>query len=541
MLTTLSAGGSGAAAEQRHASGTSAASAALLKDLPLLRDAPAPKREALFKQKLALCTVTDFNWDDPESDRRGKEIKRATLLELVDFLDTPTGQKMFTEAVYGDCITMVSANIFRALAPSGGGGSGSGSGGEEVTGVSGGEGEDDEVYLEPSWPHLQLVYEFLLRFVVSGEVKVKAAKKWVSNAFCTRLIDMFDSEDPRERDYLKVSSNNVTTTDAVGCGRSFFRSLLPAAPLLQTILHRIYGKFMTQRSLIRKAIANVFYTFVLETERHNGISELLEILGSIINGFALPLKPEHVVFLEKALIPLHRPRSVNTYFQPLCYCVIQYIEKDPTTVVRVVEGLVRRWPWSSSAKQMLLINELEELLELAGPEAVQPAMHALFATLAKCVGSTHFQVAERALFLWNNEQLISTGVLSKAHTSLVLPLLFAPLHRNATGHWNSTVETLSVNVLKHYQDADPELYVRCEESLQSDEAARVAAAESRQAAWAALEEATRKAAPAAPAAAAAVAAATSVSTAASSSSSSADASAAASAANGAAPAAATSY
>jgi hypothetical protein len=50
------------------------------------------------------------------------------------------------------------------------------------------------------------------------------------------------------------------------------------------------GKFMSLRSFIRKAIGNVFFKFVYETERHNGIGELLEILGSIINGFALPLK-----------------------------------------------------------------------------------------------------------------------------------------------------------------------------------------------------------------------------------------------------------
>lgn len=48
------------------------------------------------------------------------------------------------------------------------------------------------------------------------------------------------AQDPRERDYLK------------------------------TILHRIYGKFMSHRSFIRKAISNVFYRFVYETERHNG-------------------------------------------------------------------------------------------------------------------------------------------------------------------------------------------------------------------------------------------------------------------------------
>lgn len=46
---------------------------------------------------------------------------------------------------------------------------------------------------------------------------------------------------------------------------------------------------------MRKAINNVFYRFIFETEHHNGIAELLEILGSIINGFALPLKEEHKV------------------------------------------------------------------------------------------------------------------------------------------------------------------------------------------------------------------------------------------------------
>lgn len=52
---------------------------------------------------------------------------------------------------------------------------------------------------------------------------------------------------------------------------------------------------MVHRPFIRKAINNVFYRFIFETERHNGIAELLEILGSIINGFALPLKEEHKV------------------------------------------------------------------------------------------------------------------------------------------------------------------------------------------------------------------------------------------------------
>ena len=62
------------------------------------------------------------------------------------------------------------------------------------------------------------------------------------------------------------------------------------------------GKFMSHRSFIRKAIGNSFARFVFEHERHNGIGEMLEILGSIINGFALPLKP-----VGRGVVALARP------------------------------------------------------------------------------------------------------------------------------------------------------------------------------------------------------------------------------------------
>jgi serine/threonine-protein phosphatase 2A regulatory subunit B' len=73
---------------------------------------------------------------------------------------------------------------------------------------------------------------------------------------------------------------------------------------------------------------NIFFQFIYETERHNGIAELLEILGSIINGFALPLKGEHKTFLSKVLIPLHKVKSLSLYHPQLAYCVVQFLEKD---------------------------------------------------------------------------------------------------------------------------------------------------------------------------------------------------------------------
>ena len=44
-------------------------------------------------------------------------------------------------------------------------------------------------------------------------------------------------------------------------------------------------------------IVSFLMLYIVEC-RHNGIGELLEILGSIINGFAIPLKKEHLQVLQ---------------------------------------------------------------------------------------------------------------------------------------------------------------------------------------------------------------------------------------------------
>ena len=62
---------------------------------------------------------------------------------------------------------------------------------------------------------------------------------------------------------------------------------------------------------------------------------------SIINGFALPLKEEHKVFLLKVLLPLHKAKSLSVYHPQLAYCVVQFLEKDPSLTEPVgVRGLV---------------------------------------------------------------------------------------------------------------------------------------------------------------------------------------------------------
>ena len=318
--------------------------------LPSFRDVPSSEKQNLLIKKLNMCCVV-FDFGNPSINLKEKDVKRQTLLELVDYISSVNSK--FNEVVMQEITKMVAVNLFRTFSsPS-----------HESKALEMYDLEEEEPTMEPAWPHVQIVYEVLLRFVASSETDAKLAKRYIDHSFVLRLLDLFDSEDQRERDYLK------------------------------TILHRIYGKFMVHRPFIRKAINNIFYRFIFETEKHNGIAELLEILGSIINGFALPLKEEHKLFLVRALIPLHKPKCVSMYHQQLSYCITQFVEKDVKLADTVIRGLLKYWPVTNSSKEVMFLAELEEILDATQAAEFQRCMVPLFHQIARCLNSFHFQVS----------------------------------------------------------------------------------------------------------------------------------------------------
>ena len=136
--------------------------------------------------------------------------------------------------------------------------------------------------------------------VLSQQIDANVRKHYITTTFVTHLVMLFDSIDARERECLK------------------------------TVTHRIYGKLTNRRAAIRRAINYAFFQFLYETHLHHGVSELLEILASIINGFTVPIRPEHKVSLERSLIPLHKMRQYEDYNVHLAYCMTLYVTKDPT-------------------------------------------------------------------------------------------------------------------------------------------------------------------------------------------------------------------
>ncbi|KAI8029414.1 Serine/threonine protein phosphatase 2A 57 kDa regulatory subunit B' alpha isoform [Camellia lanceoleosa] len=261
--------------------------------LPMLKDSPPQDRHVLFLRKLQICCFS-FDFSDTLKSVREKEIKRQTILELIDLVQSGTCK--LNETLQEELIRMISVNIFRCLPPAS----------HENSGTEAGDPEEDDVYLEPSWIHLQLIYELLFSYVVSNETDTKVAMRYIDHSFVLKLLDLFDSR-------------------------------------------------IREANLLKKIIS--WQILLL------GVIEVLAV--------------------------------------------------------------------TNCGKEVLFLGELEEVLEATQPPEFQRCMVPLFRQIGRCLNSSHFQVAERALFLWNNEHVVSLIVQNR---QVILPLIYEALEKNMRGH-----------------------------------------------------------------------------------------------------------
>ncbi|CAK8685527.1 unnamed protein product [Clavelina lepadiformis] len=310
--------------------------------LPLIANSKSTAKLELFAKKLRFCCYK-FNFSDQNVDFQEKELKRIYLNECIDFMEESRG--ILIEPIYAMSFAMIAHNIFRTLPPR-----------DKDFDPE----EDDPIY-EPAWPHLKFVYAFFFRVLESPDFQPSVAKKFLDRNFVSHLIDMFCTDDVNELENLKIA------------------------------LHCIYGKFLGLRAYIRREISNKFMELVYEDLYYPGAAEVLEVLGSVINGYTCPLKQEHIRFLFQVLMPLHSSPVLQRFQAHLVYCVVQYLEKDPYLTEEVIKRFLKRWPKNTSAKELMFLGELEELIDVMPPSEYVKVQKPIFARIARCVNSEHFQ------------------------------------------------------------------------------------------------------------------------------------------------------
>ena len=131
-------------------------------------EVPPAKRQELFLQKLEQCNVI-FDFNDASADMKPKEIKRVALNELLEYVSN--NRSVITEPMYPKVVEMFAKNLFRPIPP-------------PVNPIGDAfDPEEDEPVLEVAWPHIQVVYEFFLRFIESQDFNTNIAKQFIDHHF----------------------------------------------------------------------------------------------------------------------------------------------------------------------------------------------------------------------------------------------------------------------------------------------------------------------------------------------------------------------
>uniref|UniRef100_A0ACD5XZL4 Uncharacterized protein n=1 Tax=Avena sativa TaxID=4498 RepID=A0ACD5XZL4_AVESA len=428
---------------------------------------PEPEAESLIDKIASCCRVFTFAAAEDCADER--DLKRARLAEILAAVrSSGKGQPpglVLDHRVMAALVKMLAANLFRAMPPP------PPSACPLASEFGAADAAEEQLQagassLLPSWPHLGLAYDVLLAAVAAADAK--SLRAHVDRRFLTSLLALFASEDPRERDRLKAA------------------------------YHALYSKLTPERAFMRRSMANALLRFTDEATSSSsssssspsgGVGEVLEICGSIINGFAVPLKEEHRGFLLRVLLPLHRTRWLHAYHRQLVYCVLQFLHKEPGLAGAVVQGVLRRWPVTNCQKEVLLIDELEEVVDALDQRHFDALALPVCNRIARCATSSCSQVAERALYVWNNERFLEMASSGEGTMERILPAFVASIEANLEQHWSKCVQQVTASVKALLQQVAPDLYDRCAADLAAMRAEADAEAAVRAARWRRLEAA----------------------------------------------------
>ncbi|KAH0723371.1 hypothetical protein KY285_005831 [Solanum tuberosum] len=89
-------------------------------------------------------------------------------------------------------------------------------------------------------------------------------------------------------------------------------------------------------------------------------------------------------------------------------------------------------------------------------------------------------VAERALFLWNNEHIV--GLIAQ-NRNVIFPIIFDALQKNIDNHWNQAIHGLTVNVRKMFMEMDANLFDECQRQYSEKAAQATELEEQRELRW----------------------------------------------------------
>lgn len=282
--------------------------------------------------------------------------RNSTIKELMTALSKPPLFKELIEPNLDALFGFIGANLFRPLRHS------------SRDFPSDGDEPGLQLGTELNWVHLHPVYQVLSQLFLHPLVDRKQLRNLVDTKFVSNYLDLFESEDPLERETLKLT------------------------------LHRIYIQLVSRRKQIRSKIYSIFECVVNDQTFHPGLGELTEFLSSVVAGFNSPLQEEHLATFRQVVLPLIKLPNFRDFQKPLGTCLALYISKDRQLAVDVVRAMLRFWPNCNVKKETAFLAQISEVAEqVGGFQVLRPVFVPLAKRVAKSVASLSPSVCDKAL------------------------------------------------------------------------------------------------------------------------------------------------
>jgi serine/threonine-protein phosphatase 2A regulatory subunit B' len=362
-------------------------------------------------KKLSFCSQP-LSIHDSEAEKRDR---RRFVQEITSLLLSSSTIEQFINPRLAAIWAMIESTLFRPLKKL----SATKAGNETMD-----KAEQDQLD-DPSWTVISPVYNLHSRLLENESVNQKTLKSLVSPQFIQKYIELFDSEYPPEREVLKNG------------------------------LHLMYLKHVGIRKTVRKVLNELFYRVIHENYRFNGLSELLEIMASIISGFSVPIKEEHLMFFDHVILPLHKVQTAQLFHQELMRCTMLFVEKDSKLGLRVIEYLEKVWPKFNSSKEVKFMEEMMMVAFIVDSNILKDHIIDLFKLLSRMLASQHFKICDFALSCFEKSDMMA---LVKQYKSQIYPLIVPAAERASQEHWQATISSSLIGLLAMLEQLDPSLF-----------------------------------------------------------------------------------
>ena len=271
------------------------------------------------------------------------------------------------------------------------------------------------------WMDINLIYELFIKLIENEKCDIQILKQYIKNDFIIKFIQLFSSKIEEEKNILKL------------------------------ILHKLYSKIICRRKFIRNIIGNYLILSNIKLNEYNGVKELLDVMSSIVSGFAIPLRNEHIIFFKNIITPLYKSESCNLYFNNLVNCSILFLEKDRTLSIPLLERILDYFNFQDYNMKISFLDEIKEIFNYCDIDKMKPIIQKLFNTILKCFSEYNNELIHTALFFFSNQKFI---FIIKKYINISFNIIVPKVHYFAQNHWDETIKNHFNNVCQILRNID---------------------------------------------------------------------------------------